>query len=317
MLQQTRVEAVKPYYERFLRELPTVSDLAAVEDERLFKLWEGLGYYSRARNLKKAAQMVEKAFGGEIPANPEEIRKLPGIGDYTAGAILSIAYGLPVPAIDGNVLRVISRYLDRDWNITLPEVKRTVREAVGAVIPRDCPGDFNQALMELGALVCLPNGAPKCHECPLRRLCAGFRNGTAPQLPVKPEKKPRRVEKRTVFLLFCGGCAAVQKRPEKGLLAGLWELPFSEGSLTEGEALDFLTHRCGVRPENICREPDASHIFSHLEWRMTAYSARLPLPAGDGLRWASARELRKQYALPSAFRVYSRRILSLLEGEET
>lgn len=317
MLQQTRVEAVKPYYERFLRELPTVSDLAAVEEERLLKLWEGLGYYSRARNLKKAAQMVEEVFGGEIPAQPEEIRRLPGIGDYTAGAILSIAFGLPVPAVDGNVLRVVSRCLDRAWDISRPETKRAVRDAVEKAIPRECPGDFNQALMELGALVCLPNGAPKCGECPLKSLCAGFQKGTAPSLPRKPEKKPRRAEERTVFLLFCGERTAVQKRPEKGLLAGLFELPYAQGSLSEPEALDFLTRRCGVRPEDICREPDSSHIFSHLEWHMTAYSARLPLPSGEGLFWASAQDLREAYALPSAFRVYSRRILSLLEGEKT
>ena len=221
------VEAVKPYFERFLKALPTVEDLAQAPEEQLLKLWEGLGYYNRVRNLQRGARAVMAEHGGVIPASFEALKKLPGIGDYTAGAIGSIAFQIPVPAVDGNVLRVISRVLYRRDNILDAKVKRRIEGEIKEILP-ERTGDFNQSLMELGATVCLPNGAPKCNECPLQELCRAHLVGDEESLPVKTKAKKRKIEQRTVFLLVCDGKIALRKRPEKGLLAGLWELPSQE-----------------------------------------------------------------------------------------
>ena len=302
MLQQTRVEAVKPYYERFLNALPTVEALAQAPEELLLKLWEGLGYYNRVRNLQKGAQVVMERYGGKVPASFEELRSLPGVGDYTAGAVASIAFGIPVPAVDGNVLRVTSRVLSRRDNILDPKVKRRVEEEIRAILPPQA-GDFNQSLMELGALICLPGGAPKCLLCPLREVCRGFAQGTAPELPVKTKPKPRRREERTLFLLFSPqGRAALQKRPETGLLAGLWELPAGEGTLSRQEAEKWLFAQ-GLEWERLEPGPKARHIFSHVQWEMTSWVVRVrgEIP---GFVWASGEQLRRDYALPSAFKAY-------------
>ena len=239
MLQQTRVEAVKPYFARFLAELPDVTALASAPEQQLMKLWEGLGYYSRARNLQKAARVMVEQYGGTLPADYDALLKLPGIGPYTAGAVASIAYGIPVPAVDGNVLRVVMR-LTAGWeDIADPAVKRAVERRMAAILPKDRPGDFNQAMMELGATVCAPGGEPKCLVCPLNALCEGYRQGVARELPVKAKKKARRIEERTVFLLVCDGELAIRKRADSGLLAGLWELPSVEGKLNpEGARAD-------------------------------------------------------------------------------
>ena len=189
MLQQTRMTAAVPYYQRFVAELPDPAALAACDPDRLRKLWQGLGYYSRAANLQKAAKILCEQYGGALPASFDELRALPGIGDYTAGAIASIGFGLPVPAVDGNVLRVFARLYNDDSDVTLPETKRLFTARVVQQLPADRPGDFNQALMELGALVCLPNGAPQCDSCPVASLCLGMAAGRAEQLPVKPAKK--------------------------------------------------------------------------------------------------------------------------------
>ena len=301
MLQQTRVETVKPYFARFLRELPDVAALAAAPEAQLLKLWEGLGYYSRVRNLQKGARAVTERFGGVIPGDFDALLTLPGIGRYTAGAIASIAFGVPVPAVDGNVLRVTARLLDCHDPVTEPAVKRRIEDALKAVIPADRPGTFNQGLMELGATVCLPNGAPKCEGCPLSALCLGRERGTAEVLPVKAAKKPRRIEERTVFLLTCRGRIGLRRRPEKGLLAGLWELPALPGALDREEAAAALSARGIVAvPEPL---PGAKHIFTHLEWHMRAWAAECPeeLP---GLTWADREELREIYTLPSAFSAY-------------
>ena len=194
MLQQTRVSAALPYYERFLAALPDIPALAACEEEKLHKLWEGLGYYSRVRNLQKAAKIVCEQYGGELPADYDALRALPGIGDYTAGAIASISFGLPVPAVDGNVLRVFSRLYNDDGLITDPKVKRAFTARVMEHQPPAAPGDYNQALMELGALVCVPNGAPLCEQCPLAHLCQARAAGTTLSLPRKAAPKARRIE---------------------------------------------------------------------------------------------------------------------------
>ncbi|HIS69405.1 MAG TPA: A/G-specific adenine glycosylase [Candidatus Gallacutalibacter stercoravium] len=303
MLQQTRVEAVKPYFERFIARLPDVAALANVEEDELLKLWEGLGYYSRARNLQRAAQQIMRLYGGNLPADPAALLALPGVGEYTAGAVASIAFGLPVPAVDGNVLRVFARVTASQGDITSPQVRAAARNAAQAVIPADRPGDFNQALMELGATVCLPNGAPQCLLCPVRELCAARQEGQEGNLPVRAPKKPRRVEQRTVFVLCSeDGRIALHKRPSKGLLAGLWELPNVEGWLTPEEAGRFAPRLC-LGPAQPLGE--AKHIFTHVEWRMIGY--RLPARREElekGWVWASEEQLMGEFALPSAFCAY-------------
>ena len=301
MLQQTRVEAVKPYYERFLTALPTVRDLAEAPEEQLLKLWEGLGYYSRVRNLQKGARAVMERFGGQIPASFEDLRSLPGIGDYTAGAIASIAFGIRRPAVDGNVLRVVSRLLCSRDDILDPKVKRDTEAAVTRILPERV-GDFNQSLMELGAMVCLPNGAPKCLTCPLREICLGYASGEAASLPVKAPKKARSQTARTLILLFCGKKAALQKRPGKGLLAGMWEPPAAEGTLSQQEARAHL-EGLGVRVLRMEPLPPSRHIFTHTEWRMSAWRAETDAEAGP-FTWAEPAQLRGEYALPSAFKAY-------------
>ena len=220
MLQQTRVSAALPYYERFLAALPDIPALAACEEEKLHKLWEGLGYYSRVRNLQKAAKIVCAQYGGQLPADYDALRALPGIGDYTAGAIASISFGIPVPAVDGNVLRVFSRLYNDPGVITEPAVKKAFTARVMEHQPPEKAGDYNQALMELGALVCVPNGAPLCEQCPLAHLCAARAAGTAPELPQKAKPKPRRIQPVTLALLESPEGFLLQQRPEKGLLAG-------------------------------------------------------------------------------------------------
>ncbi len=290
MLQQTRVAAVLDYYKRFLEVLPTVKDLAECPEDRLMKLWQGLGYYSRARNLQKAARQVMADFGGTFPDTFDAIRTLSGVGDYTAGAISSIAFGRAVPAVDGNVLRVVSRLtLDRR-DVTKPEAKKDITAALQRTMPREAPGDFNQALMELGATVCLPNGAPLCEKCPARDFCAAHRAGAELDLPVKSLKKERRVEERTVWLIFREGKVALRKRPDKGLLAGLWEYPNErEGS------------PCPVTGKEEFAA-SGKHIFTHIEWHMTAYTLEAESDAlPPGWVWADKAALRELYSLPSAF----------------
>ena len=251
MLQQTRVEAVKGYYTRFLAALPDIASLARCDDELLHKLWEGLGYYSRVRNLKKAAQDIMERHGGVFPENYNDVLALPGIGEYTAGAICSIAFDRPTPAVDGNVLRVVSRLTDDPSPIDLPETKRRVNALLAGIYPKEA-GAFTQALMELGATVCGPNRAPDCAACPCQSLCLGFRRGTAKTLPVKSPKRQRRQEDRSVFILSCDGRFALEKRPDKGLLAGLWQFPNVAGKLDTQDALDTVC-AMGLHPRELLR----------------------------------------------------------------
>ena len=304
MLQQTRVEAVRPYFERFVRELPDVRALAEVPEERLLKLWEGLGYYSRARNLQKAAKLVLSQCGGHLPQEADELKKLPGIGEYTAGAVASIGFGRPEPAVDGNVLRVLARLTADGRDIRDPAAKRRAGEALKGVYPEGRCGDFTQALMELGATVCLPSGAPLCGECPLSALCEGLRTGQAASLPVASPKPARRIEERTVFLILCGGRAALRRRPESGLLAGLWEFPAAPGALSAGEAGKVLAG-WGVSASEMEPLPPAKHVFTHVEWRMSGYLARVPAES-ERFCWAGRQELESRYAVPSAFKSFLR-----------
>ena len=305
MLQQTRVEAVKPYYRRFLEALPNPAALAAVDDDALNKLWQGLGYYSRARNLKRAACEIVEKYGGELPSSYDALRALPGIGAYTAGAIASIAFGLPEPAVDGNVLRVISRLTADASDITKQQTKDSVTEELRKIYPRtpDEACAMTQALMELGATVCVPNGAPHCRDCPLADQCLAHRAGNEEDYPVKAPKKGRRIEEKTVFLLECDGHYAVRRRPEEGLLAGLWEFPWAEGFLSENEAENYVRDMGCTAAGAPERLPDAKHIFTHIEWHMRGY--RIPVSAvPEPLVSASGAEIRDSYCVPSAFRAY-------------
>jgi A/G-specific adenine glycosylase len=292
---------VKGYYARFLEALPTIADLAGCDDDKLHKLWEGLGYYSRVRNLKKAAMQIMECHGGIFPRDHAAVRALPGIGDYTAGAICSICFDLPTPAVDGNVLRVVSRLTEDATPIDLPSQKKAVQTALEAVYPADA-GDFTQALMELGATLCGPNRQPQCESCPCRSFCLGHKNGTADALPVKSPKKEKRQEDRTVFILSCGDSYALEKRPDSGLLAGLWQFPNVSGHLNTAESL-AAAGKMGLSPRDILREVERKHIFTHIVWNMQGVYLEVSEASGN-FHWFTKEEINTQAALPTAFRLF-------------
>ncbi len=301
MLQQTRVEAVKGYYARFLAELPTVQALAECDDDRLHKLWEGLGYYSRVRNLKKAAQILVSQYGGCFPADYQKIRALPGIGEYTAGAICSIAFNLPTPAVDGNVLRLCARLLNDNSPIDLPETKKRVRQALSQIYP-SAAGDFTQALMELGATLCGPNWKPECGQCPCASICRANAAGTAQDLPVKSPKRAKKQEDRTVFIFSCEGRYALQKRPEKGLLAGLWEFPNVPGKLGARDAVS-AAQAMGLHPRQLLRQVERKHIFTHIQWNLRGIYLEVDsMP--ERFQWLTPDQISHEAALPTAFRQF-------------
>ena len=312
MLQQTRVEAVKPYYERFLKELPDVKALAEVPEDRLLKLWEGLGYYNRARNLKEAACQIMEKYGGRFPETYEEIRGLKGIGNYTAGAVSSFVYGIRKPAVDGNVLRVVTRITADGSDIAKAGTRTKVEREVEEVIPAEAAGDFNQSLIELGAIVCVPNGEPKCGICPVSGICLAHAQGRETEFPVKAKKKERRIEKRTILVFRDNEKTAVRKRPDTGLLAGLYEFPGTEGHLKQSEAVRYAKS-LGLMPIRIKKLGSAKHIFSHVEWHMVGYEVmvdeleknmREQDAAPGEIVFAELRELKEHYPMPSAFEAY-------------
>ena len=311
MLQQTRVAAAVPYYERFVQELPDIPALAACEEERLLKLWEGLGYYSRVRNLQKAARIVCEQYGGQLPGDLAALKKLPGIGDYTAGAIASIGFGIPAPAVDGNVLRVFARLYNDEGDIMQPAVKAATTQKVMAQQPAEAPGDFNQALMELGALVCTP-GQPDCAACPLQALCLGRQSGNPARLPHKAPKKARKKCELTLCLAQdAAGRWLLQKRGEQGVLAGLWQPPvLAEEALDEKKALAAAQKLLPAAVLLKEKPLKAKHIFTHLEWHMTAYVMAAPCtPPPEGCVWASPAQLEQEYTLPGAFKTLCKRML--------
>ena len=301
MLQQTRVEAVKGYYARFLTRLPTIEALASCDDDSLHKLWEGLGYYSRVRNLKKAAQVIVKDYGGSFPREHSQVLSLPGIGPYTAGAVCSIAFGLPTPAVDGNVLRLIARLTDDHSPIDDPSVRKRVTQALSEIYPKEA-GRFTQALMELGATLCGPNRPPECARCPCISFCLGHHRGTAQALPVRAPKKEKRKEEKTVFLLSCGDCFALRKRPDRGLLAGLWEFPNVPGTLEAADALRLL-EGWGVEPAQLEKIIHRKHIFTHIVWEMEGVYVRVGRQDPRFL-WMTREALEADAALPTAFRQF-------------
>lgn len=302
MLQQTRVEAVKPYYTRFLATLPNIPALAAAAEQQLLKLWEGLGYYSRARNLQKAAKCIMEHHGGVFPGTHEEIAALPGIGPYTAGAISSICFDLPTPAVDGNVLRVCARLLEIPDSVDSPAVKKQISAALAEIYPKKDPGTFTQSLMELGAMVCVPKAAPKCRECPVSALCMAKKSGTQTLYPLRSEKRKRKLEEKTVLLFYHGKDLAILRRADTGLLAGLWELPNLPGTLTPEQAADYAAKQ-GLGPIELVRSMERKHIFTHIQWHMTGYVFQCRT-APKGYIWASPRELQGAYTLPTAFRLF-------------
>ena len=301
MLQQTRVEAVRGYYARFLAAAPDVFALAALPEAQLLKLWEGLGYYNRARKAQECARVIA-ARGGVWPDTVEGLLALPGIGPYTAGAIASICFERPAAAVDGNVLRVCARVLDDATPIDNAAHKTALTAALSACYPAGHCGDFTQALMELGATVCLPNGAPQCGACPLRALCEAHAQGTELQFPTKPPKKPRRIEQRTVFVLQCGDRLAVCKRPARGLLAGLWQLPDVPGKLETAEALR-QAEQWGVHPTGILKTAERTHIFTHVQWDLRGVWLTCAAEAPQ-FTWADENALQHEIGLPTAYRQF-------------
>ena len=310
MLQQTRVSAALPYYERFVAELPDPAALAACDPDKLRKLWQGLGYYSRVANMQKAAQIVCRQYGGQLPADYAALRALPGIGDYTAGAIASIAFGIPAPAVDGNVLRLAARITGSRLDVLDAKNRKIFRSWMAAAMSQERPGAYNQALMDLGATVCLPSGAPLCGDCPAGDFCIARQEGCQARLPVRSPKREKRTEHLTVFLLRRGTAAALRQRPDTGLLAGLWEYPHVPGALTEAEAARQL-QMWGVSPTKWTKKLSARHIFTHVRWEMTGYVVEVDgLGPGDWL-WAEAQQ-RERLAIPSAFEKFT---AELKEGE--
>ncbi len=301
MLQQTRVEAVKGYYARFLTALPTIEALANVPEEELLKLWEGLGYYNRARNLKAAAQQIMEEHGGKFPEDYESIRALKGIGDYTAGAISSICFEMPRAAVDGNVLRIAARLLADETPIDLQKTKTDLAKLLEEVYPKGQCGAFTQSLMELGATVCTPR-AWRCEACPAKEICKAYAQDTVQNFPVKLPKKEKRVEEKTVFLFSHDGKLAIEKRKAKGLLAGLWQFPNSEQALSPEAALQ-AADEMGVHPVNLIQEVHKTHIFTHIRWEMTGYKIECA-EENEKFIWASEADFKETYALPTAFRMF-------------
>lgn len=298
MLQQTRVDPVIPYYLRFMEMFPSVEALAAAPEDLVMKHWEGLGYYSRARNLQKAAKAIVEA--GAFPKDFDGWLKLPGIGDYTAGAICSIALGAPTPAVDGNVLRVLSRVLGSKEDIASNAVKKEFTEALRFVYPDGKTSEFTQSLMELGATVCLPNGEPHCETCPLNRLCYAFENHLIDQIPFKAPKKKRKIEKRTILILRHNNKVALNRRADKGLLAKMWEFPNLEGHLSEDHISEIFKNNALFKIESIGY---STHIFSHIEWHMLGYFIDVN-EATEQYKWVTLSNLLDEIAIPSAYRYY-------------
>ena len=303
MLQQTRIETVRGYFDRFMKAFPTLPSLAEAPEDAVLKLWEGLGYYSRARNLQKAARICMEMYGGELPSSKEALLKLPGIGPYTAGAVASIAWGKRAAAVDGNVIRVLTRLLADGSDISGTAFRRRMEETVLAAMPEEDPGLFNEALMELGERICLPGSAADCGNCPAAASCKAHAAGKEEAFPVRPGKKARKVERKTVLVISCGHRFAIRKRPGKGLLAGTYEFPWLPGHRSRREAADFMSRHC--QKFEVSELPEARHVFTHLEWEMTGYRITLPEECSGDWYFEEAEVILRECSLPSAWRTYA------------
>lgn len=316
MLQQTRVEAVKPYFDRFITELPGVKELAGVEEDRLMKLWEGLGYYNRAKNMQKAARIIMEQYGGELPALYEQLLQLPGIGSYTAGAVASIAFNKSVAAVDGNVLRILTRLMADSSDILNAGFKKQIERQLLDVIPGERAGDFNQAMMELGAMVCVPGKEPHCEDCPWMSMCRARAEGKIQELPYKAPKKTRTIEKKTVLIIRNGEHTLIRRRPKKGLLAGLYEFPTFDGWLAENQIKEKVL-QFGYQAIYIEPTEEAVHVFSHKEWHMKGYLIKVEDEefASEGQNVSQcdeehylilSKDIQELYPIPSAFKAFTK-----------
>lgn len=298
MLQQTRVETVLSYYERFLARFPDVAALAGAPEDEVMKLWEGLGYYRRARNLQKGARQVMDEYGGEIPSEPSALLKICGIGAYTAGAIASIAFDRPVPAVDGNVIRVVSRLTGIRENVGIPSVKRRIEQTAAELVPPLRPGDFNQAMMDLGATVCTP-GTPACDRCPLTSLCDAYRAGDAEDIPELPRKNPPKELQYDLCLIFSGGRVLMRQRTET-MLQGLWIYPMLDGWHTMKQLPAAVKRKTGLTVTDARAAGEARHVFTHQVWRMRLYTMTTEAAeAPEGWRFVTLGEM-DALALPTA-----------------
>lgn len=297
MLQQTRIEAVISYYERFMRTLPDISSLAKVEDDQLLKLWEGLGYYNRARNLKKAAVMIMDEYRGEFPNTYSEIIKLPGIGEYTASAISSICFGERQVTVDGNVMRVFTRFYNDFSNISKDSTRKMIHDRLLS-FPFLSPGNFNEGLMELGEVICLPNGIPKCDICPLRGGCLSYKNNNYFMFPVKDEKKVKEEIELTVIVPIWEKKTYVRKRKSPGLLHNLYEFYNVVGNKSADEVCE-LSKEFG-RVKSIKRSICYTHVFSHKKWKMQSYFVFLESVICQDM-FFSVSDIEDNFALPTAF----------------
>ncbi len=329
MLQQTRVETVIDYFTRFVLAFPDVFSLARASEDELMRLWQGLGYYSRARNLHKTAKIIAGQGQGKFPETVDELKKLPGVGDYTAAAIASMAFNKPEPAIDGNLLRIFSRLEFFTGNVLTTKAKREAYQFFKRIIPKERPGDFNQALMDLGSIICLPKGDIHCSRCPWQKSCKAYSSGKETELPNRGEKKRKKLVEKTILLLYDSKQLVLQKRPSEGLLAGLYEFPHLAGRLTKKE-LENRMKKAGLRAEEVKKLPKQRHLFSHLEWQMQAFAisfCRLPEDILKSLQFVTFpeqkdspfisepfittfSEMEEAYSIPSALRFFEDYLLA-------
>lgn len=307
MLQQTRIEAVINYYQKFMQEIPTIQDLSKIEEEKLLKLWEGLGYYNRARNLKKAAQKIESEYQGDFPNSYDKLRTLPGIGDYTASAIASICFDEAQATIDGNVLRVYTRFYNDNSNIDSISTKKKIQKEIIKILPKKS-GEFNEALMEIGETICIPNGVPICQKCPLKKYCQSKKLKNYLNLPVRSEKKAKKIIKYTVFLLKYQNQVIIKKRTTSSLLKNLWEFPNIEGHLTLPQVKKYLQKK-NFSYSKIKKSNSYTHIFTHQSWNMISYIVELNKKPEESVK--TIPEIKEKYALPTAFQPF----IKVLEEE--
>ncbi len=306
MLQQTRVDTAMPYFHRFIEKYPDIQALAKSDEDELMKYWEGLGYYNRVRNLRTTALSLVENHEGKLPETYVELLKLKGIGEYTAGAIASEAFGEKVPAVDGNVFRVMSRLLGVREDIKEKSVMDFLKDTVKELLPEEETGNFNQALIEIGALICIPNGSPKCGLCPLREYCTAYEKDLQDEIPKKKKPKEKKIEERTVLILEYDGRYAIRKRPEGKLLGGLYEFPHEEGFYEKNE-VEALLKEMNLHPMSIESMKDKKFLFTHIEWRLKAYHIKVEKP-GDELLFESRESIREKYTLATAFRDYLDRL---------
>lgn len=309
MLQQTRIEAVIGYYDRFMQEIPTIFALAEIEDEKLLKLWEGLGYYNRARNLKKTAQIIVEKYKGNFPTTYLDLLTLPGIGEYTASAISSICFQEKKATVDGNVLRVYMRYYNKSDNISEEKVRKSVKEELEKILPKNS-GDFNEGMMELGEVICIPNGIPLCKKCPIKQECLARKNNSYLNLPVKNKKKEQKKLYYTVLLFNYREKIAISKRINQSLLNNLWSFPNLEGNYSLSDIKNYLENK-DIKYKNIEEAPSYTHTFTHQKWEMKSYKIELENKwEEENIIFKDIETIKEEYAIPTAFQPFLKYLIT-------